>query len=487
MKKVITLILLSFLVFSNAEAKKLTALLSYATFYSPADGSYIETYLAVDGNSVNYAQNENGDFQAAIEVTFLFKQGDKIVDFEKIELMGTPVKDTTLQTPGLLDQRRFSLPNGDYDFVIKISDKNSNAKPFVNSQPIEINYNNNDIAFSDVEMVNSYSKTEKENILSKSGYDVIPYPSNFYNNSKDKFTFYSELYNTDKQMGENSDFLIKYYIKSYNTNEVLENFTRVKRLKAKPVHVIFHEFDIASLPSGNYFLMIETYDKNNQLKAKKELFFQRSNPDLKLEVKDFVDTEITNSFVDKITNKKLILSYIKSTTPTATRMELMFIHNEIEKQDIDILKRFFYSFWLKRNPTNPELEWDEYFAQVKIADEKFGTTVKRGYTTDRGRVFLKYGAPNTIVKSDNITTIYPYEIWHYYQLKQFRNKKFVFTALNRATNMYYLLHSDVPGEINDRQWKAKLNMGIQPTNVDDEGGNNKEIYGTQKDVYDMPY
>ncbi|MEZ5195372.1 MAG: hypothetical protein R2764_02910 [Bacteroidales bacterium] len=69
------------------QAKKLNAFLSYSTFYSPDSGPYIETYLMADGNSVSFVKNENGKYQASIQVIMLFRKGDEIANYDKYELL----------------------------------------------------------------------------------------------------------------------------------------------------------------------------------------------------------------------------------------------------------------------------------------------------------------------------------------------------------------------------------------------------------------
>ena len=57
-------------------AKQLNAFIGYTTFYSPNNGPYVETYLAVDGTSLDFALNENGKYQASIQVLVLFHRND---------------------------------------------------------------------------------------------------------------------------------------------------------------------------------------------------------------------------------------------------------------------------------------------------------------------------------------------------------------------------------------------------------------------------
>ena len=65
MKKILQVIFVLIFIFPvfNVRAGNLWAFLSYATFNSP-EGPYIETYLAVAGNSVQFVKKDNGKFQA---------------------------------------------------------------------------------------------------------------------------------------------------------------------------------------------------------------------------------------------------------------------------------------------------------------------------------------------------------------------------------------------------------------------------------------
>lgn len=85
----IKLIVLSAIVFlfvsvNKTMAQNLKAYFTYCTFYSPENGPYIETYLSVEGSSINYLKNENDKFQGTIEITYLFKQGEEIKKIQKI-------------------------------------------------------------------------------------------------------------------------------------------------------------------------------------------------------------------------------------------------------------------------------------------------------------------------------------------------------------------------------------------------------------------
>jgi hypothetical protein len=82
----------------------------------------------------------------------------------------------------------------------------------------------------------------------------------------------------------------------------------------------------------------------------------------------------------------------------------------------------------------------------------YGTRNKPGYNTDRGYVHLKYGAPNSIVDRPNDTDAYPYQIWHYYRAGKYTNRRFVFYQPELVGDDYELIHSEVPGEVQNSRW-----------------------------------
>jgi len=92
----------------------------------------------------------------------------------------------------------------------------------------------------------------------------------------------------------------------------------------------------------------------------------------------------------------------------------------------------------------------------------YGSKLQKGYRTDRGRVYLKYGAPNSITESPFTASLHPYEVWHYYHTEGESNVKFIFYNTDLVSNEYELLHSTKRGEIRDPAWQLRLMKGHIP-------------------------
>lgn len=464
MKKFFIFSILALMLSNKGMAQQIKANFSFSTFSSPTNEPYLETYLYFNGNSIKYVLNSSNKYQATIEVTYIFKQGDKIVDFKKYNIQSPEAIDSNSIKVNFYDQQRIALANGKYDFEISIKDLNKPDNSFTTTQEIEIDYKNDAIQLSDITLIESFKKTETKNILTKSGYDLMPYASDFFSEDFEKMLFYVEVYNTEKLLEKEEPFLINYFVESFESKQIVGSYRGFKRETPKSVNALLTSFDIQKLPSGNYNLVVEIRNKENKTLALKKTFFQRSNPSAN---ELLISDDYINSFVANISPTE-IEEYIKSTSPISTQIELNFAKNQLSNKDPELMRQYFYNFWLTRNASSPEEEWKKYKEIVKTAENEFATSIKKGYETDRGRIFLKYGKPNTLTEMKNETSTYPYEIWHYYGIEGRSNVKFIFYSPDIVSNDYPLLHSTLPGEIYNAQWKVELHKRTnQPRDINE--------------------
>lgn len=486
--KNLCVILISLFCFSGVSARNLEAYLSYATFYSPADGSYIETYLSVVGNSVNYIKNANGKFRATVQIMMVFKQKEVVKDIKKTDLMSPETDDTAAINFTFMDQQRFMLPDGDYDVEIQIADKNNaEAAPFKTTETLTISFPAGKVNVSGIEFVQSYTKSATANILSKSGYDLVPFSVNFYPASLKSLTFYAEVYNTDSVFKPGEKFLITYFIESFETKKTITNYFKFKKETPGNVIVVFNEFDITGLPTGNYNLVVEVRDKDNVQVAFNKMFFQRSNPTAEFNLQDIAAVDVSNTFAGKITSIDTLTDFIKSTYPVSTQIEKAFAENSLKKPELKMLQQYFYNFWVNRNYSDPAKEWDDYYLEVRKVNKAYGTLIRKGYETDRGRIYLQYGPPNNITGSVSDPSAYPYEIWHFYTLNAQKNRKFVFYQPDLVTNDYELIHSDAFGEINDSSWQMKLVKRNNTSNDPYQDKSDDYFGGKANDYFKNPH
>jgi len=182
----------------------------------------------------------------------------------------------------------------------------------------------------------------------------------------------------------------------FETSISLSEFAKFQRQKAGPVNVLLASLSIQNLPSGNYNLVVEARDRNNNEILVNKIFFQRHNPDIQMNLEDIESVDVTSTFAEKMTNLDSLRFYVLSVVPVANSLEKQFARNVVKTEDLDKMQKFLYNFWSTRNSDHPDAEWSRYKYEVLKVEEQYKTRIKHGYETDLGRVYLQYGPPNTV-------------------------------------------------------------------------------------------
>ena len=494
MKKLLTFLLITFTLSQlNAQQKEINSFISYGTFNITGENPtpYLETYITFECNSLVYVKETSGQYQASINMTVVFKQGDVIKNYDKYTITSPIVSDTTNLNGFFMDVQRYSLANGEYQMEISIEDANNDSrKPFTVEENIIVDFPD-DICFSSIIALEDYRVSTQENATTKNGYDLTPMVMPYYPENINVLSFYAEIYNTEKTLGKDEKYLLNTYLMTFESNTKLNNYFFSKRMNVKDTEIIINNMDISGLPSGNYYLVLEARNRNNEIIGFNQLFFQRSNNNYQINHSTLATINPKDVFSGNIDNIDTIREYIRTLSPISSQIEREYANNLVKSDDITTMQQYFYSFWASRNALSPQIEWENYFAQVKRVNASFTAVRIKGYDTDRGRIFLKYGAPDRIVQNHNEPGAYPYEIWHYYTLEKQRNKKFVFMTRDIATNDFQLIHSDAVGELNNSRWTTEIYSRTHSPYMEyynSDGSVNPEVnYGDEaKDYYEVP-
>lgn len=410
--------------------------------------------MAILGGTAVTVANKAGFMQARVEALTLIEQDGAIKAFAKTEILG-PERLDSLQYD-LLHQEFFDLAPGTYELTIELRDLNSTDTTVTRyNAPLAVGTLPSGVSISDVVFAERIVPAS-EGPGTKFGYQVVPLLTDYFPQAISTLELYAEVYGSDAHFGKDSLYLLTYQIENADKGEVFGQFKKSSRVKAKPVEPVMAQLDIKALPSGNYRAAIEVRDRKGELVARREQFFQRNNPmrlDYDLQALDQLDMSTT--FAGAFNSPDSLAEHINSLRPIADPLERKIIDDRWKDRDMDQMKRFFYSFWANRS-LDPEQAWRDYRAQVVKVNKLFGCRVKEGYETDRGYVYLKYGAPNTMMDQLNEMDSYPYTIWHYYRAGKYTNRRFVFYQPDLVSNCFELLHSEVPGEIQNPSWNQIL-------------------------------
>lgn len=465
MKAILFIIFSGISVLINAETLK--AFLYTANFNSPENKSYIETYLSFDANSVQLIQDKNNKYFGELDIYIEIIKDNELIFNDHYALKSPYFEDSIANNSLFIDQNRIAIENGEYLLTIKVKDIHTDDEALVHKENIIMDFQKDKLAISDITLVEKYQRTKQQNKLSKNGFDLTPYVSNFYPPHQNTLSFYFEIYNTEKYFTTDRRYLLNTYIESFETNVPLFDFTKSKRMEAKEIETNLFSFPIEKLSTGNYNLVCEIKDVENNSILQKKFFFQRSSSKHDKSMNDISSVDIEGTFAEQITNIDSLLLYIDYLYPISTILENTFAENQKRYNDLLLMQKFFLNFWKGRNAFNPKQEWQKYHTVVKSVNKEFRNAKLAGYRTDRGRVYLQCGAPNSRHKVDNSSANFPYEIWHYYKLKTQSDCKFVFVNEHLGIQDYKLTYSNVEGEVSNQEWRDRLKQGDSPTFGDD--------------------
>jgi len=485
MKQIIFFLLISVNIY-QVKTQGLEAYLDYGTFFVPNGKPYVEAYLSITGRSINW-KNVQGNPFSNIEVTLILWKDTSIVNFSKEIIKENGINDSISKTINIIYEQRLEAEKGKYRLQLRLIDKNDSLKPMYSGTEIDIDFPNDSTSISSIMNVKSYSKTTTASKITKSGVDIIPRISNFYRTKDSIFTFYAEIY-PKKNLKLDEQYLIVFYLKNHENNNALPKFKKFKKISASEVNILLSSFNISGLASGNYDFIIDVIDKNNKQLASQSYFIQRENLNLKIPFEDIQALSISSTFVENIANADTLKLIIESMRPITSSVEVEFANKIIKQGDELIMRQYLLHFWEQRNIDNPELPFSEYIKEVQKVEKSYSTMIRHGFETDRGRVYLQYGPPNTISENYHEPSAYPYEIWHYYTLNSQRNRKFIFYNSELASKEFYLLHSDAIGEVNDYQWRLHLRARDEKFKSIDDTGENANDWGSKyNEWYELPH
>lgn len=465
-------------------SQALEAYFDFKIFHIPGEGPMVETYLNFFGETMDYQPVDGGE-QAKVEITMIFYQEDSIVDFSKKELSSKIEVDSLYDD--FIDQQRFMLDYGEYVLEIELRQP-SNPDAFESfTEVVLLERPAGEVFFSDIQWVSAFKKATEITELTKAGYDLLPFVSNYIPREMNTLMFYTELYGTANQFGEGEPFVLDYNIENYDNKNRIESMAGRHRMESGVVIPVMKQIDISALPTGNFNLVFEVRNSENEIVAKQNRFFQRSGDEAAMSPEDYAKAVDHNVFSKRITDIDTLYAYIESLVPIAGDGERSLIYRFQDNKDLDLMQRFFYNFWYSRDNFEPGYAWVEYKKEVALVQEKYGTANRKGYETDMGRVHLTYGAPDVVTDRPAEPSSYPYQIWQYFRAAQWTNVRFVFYDRTLLQSDYELLHCDkVRGEIKNPRWDMLIHQRDTPLNNVDRTQSRDHFGGRSQDFWETP-
>lgn len=473
------LFFLSFIFCSTlfGQGTNLRAYLDNKQFNAPGTGNYIELYFQFVGRSVQFNAVEGG-LQGELAVFIQILNGTEIIYDDAYRLQSPVMKDSIIDD--FFDVKRIALTPGRYTLSIELQDLNSTSAPVKAKQPFVIEDLENSISISDIEIIEYAKEGDENSAFFKSGYEMIPRLSTFYPSQLSSIPNYLELYNTIHL--EDSLCQLKQSIVNMDNGMELKDFTVLTTHQTTDVLPILRNIDISKLPTGKYSLNYTLISlKSGELSTQSYIFERSNDIDMAWDAENLV---LDPSFQASITDDS-VSYYLESLIPISKPAEVKNIINVLKTKDLEKQRKHIQAFWVKTSPTSPYDGWMKYKIQVQLVEELYANNFQEGFETDRGRVYLQYGSPTSVVIKETSPSEYPYEIWQYNKIGAFSNKRFVFYNPDLVNNAYRLLHSDMLGELKNPSWPQILaKRNTTNGNVDDPnsgvqdhwGGNSNDLF-----------
>ncbi len=216
---------------------------------------------------------------------------------------------------------------------------------------------------------------------------LIPWPNRIYGDGAGPIIFRVDLYH------QGSDSLdLKASLSDPRTQKTV--WQKTQGIPDRPGRAARMIIPVDSFPDGNYRLGLVINDHKKNLLWQSQYQVMVQNPALLTR----------GDFEEKIAQVEYI----------SRRSEF----DSLKKAGPEQRDSLWKAFWKSRDPT-PDTDKNEYrdayYEKINYANSNFGSSIRPGWRTDMGRIYIKYGQPDETEKHPFEIDSPPYEIWYYYQ------------------------------------------------------------------------
>jgi GWxTD domain-containing protein len=428
----------------------------YAQFGYDSVSNYIEVYYSFNQDRLTLTAKDNvKHLEGILYITITDSLSGKVV-LDKHWNISHPLLDSIDQNNknlvGVLD---FNIPFGRYKLVAGGGNNQKESLKYYNEYFTARRFYDSSLTISDIQLASNILQDppDKKSLFYKNGLEVIPAPTIVFGINKPVVFYYSEIYNLDRSA---KNHILKVYHIVYNSKGQMV-WRKVKQLPpGYPSDVEIGSVVINKFPTDSYTLIISIIDSAGNYgvsTSKKFYVFNPSVAPLK-DTTSAVSLAALSSQFGAMSEEEIDNLWEKSKY-ASTPQE---IKRYPQKAGIEAKRQFMFDFWKNRDKasTTPgEDTFRQYLSRVETSNQRFGSSSKKGWKTDRGRVFILYGEPSEIERFPNQMDTKPYEIWHYNDIEG--GVIFIFSDLSGFSE-YMLIHSTKRGELQDDNWQHRISQ-----------------------------
>jgi GWxTD domain-containing protein len=357
----------------------------------------LDVYVEVPHHALQFIK-EGDVFHAAFEASLaVFDTTDRQVaeQFWREEIDTKEYDVSTSLRMGKLSLKSFLLPPGRYTVVAQVSDTETKKSSRVKRMATVRDYAADSLSLSDPMLIERMSTQDEKKV-------IYPNVEGNVGVTPDSFFVFFEAYN--KLRPDSAD--VRFVVRGIRADAVSADSARIfvpLGRKACFVRVLS-----SKLMAGDYTIELQVKLRGN------------GQPAQALEKTAYTARPF-------LVRWRGVPVSIVDLDQAIEQMQYVLDGDKIDdmkKLPTEEKRIAFQDFWKKRDPT-PNTErnelMEEYYSRVAYANRSFGHYTS-GWKTDRGMVYIIFGAPSNIERHPFDTDAKPYEIWTYYQL----DREFVF-------------------------------------------------------------
>ncbi len=419
-------------------------------FYTLEGTPYLELLIGLEGASLTPTHQDSAYYGQADFTLVIKNLSEAVVYADKFRFQVGPWPDTLRQTRNhvYIDARRLRLPSGLYTIELEGLDPYQKPKPQTVKAvtQLELPLSQTGFACSDLLFARQIGAAQGRG-YERHNLHLEPHLLGGLFIDPDTFYVFGELYHADSLTRD--PCFLRFRVLDAQRNQAMEGFSVVRRPQTpKPFEAFFFRVPAQKLESGIYLAQVELFRNDGQVLATWYRRFTILSTREPLAEASEAEYDQRYNFPEKKLDELLGGMSFLATPSEKSFMKVLSTFDE--------KKRFFVAFWKKREGRPDYPTFKDFLYRFEYAQQHFKSTLRPGWKTDRGRVFIQYGPPNDMQFYYNEPDKYPYQIWTYNQIGAQSNVFFVFYDPDLITSEYPLLHSNKLGELQNRNWRAFL-------------------------------
>jgi GWxTD domain-containing protein len=404
----------------------------------------LEVYALIDRSYLKTEPERNG-LQARYEITFQVLDGDSLLIGDSWVRTDWSESDSTREYGQKIPELvKYMIVPGEYRLAVRVVDLVNNSY-FVEEYSIDVrSFAQDSVEISDILMASRIEKSDGNAAeFEHNGLLVLPNAERMFGTSNPQIFYYVEIYNLT--VNDTATYWVDRAIMD-DRGAVLRRFDRRVRDVPGSDVVDVDAFSTATLRTGVYTLRVVATDiaTGTQSTADRAFWVYRPEEDVSFVPRVDPGFDVDAMTDEEVDNELNAIRYLLNDRVRKATKEL---------DGFRAKRAFLVQFWVANDPdsTTTVNEFrSEYLRRLRIANDRYGSLQREGWSTDRGRILLLHGEPDYIDDHPfDGTTNGAWQLWEFHQIEG--GVIYVFVDRNNLGD-YTQVHSTKKGEMNNPYW-----------------------------------